>query len=90
MPVIQVLPVYHSIPASRGAATILSSLRPAYGRLRVAKPLVQSPSKLARHSLLGNCGYQLVFGANDQASAEYVSRALGKRTVRYQSESRVR
>lgn len=41
-----------------------------------------------RHSLLGNCGYQLVLGANDQATAEYASRALGKRTIRYQSESR--
>jgi len=27
-------------------------------------------------------------GANDQATAEYASRALGKRTIRYQSESR--
>ncbi len=42
----------------------------------------------ARHSLLGNCGLQLVLGANDQATADYVSRALGKRTIRYQSESR--
>lgn len=42
----------------------------------------------SRHSLLGNCGYQLILGANDQATADYVSRALGKRTVRYQSESR--
>lgn len=42
----------------------------------------------SRHSLLGNCGYQLVLGANDQATAEYASRALGKRTIRYQSESR--
>lgn len=42
----------------------------------------------ARHSLLGNCGLQLVLGANDQATAEYASRALGKRTIRYRSESR--
>ncbi|MDX0445634.1 TraM recognition domain-containing protein [Sinorhizobium medicae] len=42
----------------------------------------------SRHSLLGNCGYQLVLGANDQATAEYAFRALGKRTIRYQSESR--
>lgn len=42
----------------------------------------------ARHSLLGNCGLQLILGANDQATAEYASRALGKRTIRYQSESR--
>jgi type IV secretion system protein VirD4 len=42
----------------------------------------------ARHSLVGNCGHQLVFGANDQATAEYVSRALGKKTVRYTSVSR--
>ena len=42
----------------------------------------------ARHSLLGNCGFQLILGANDQATAEYASRALGKRTIRYQSESR--
>lgn len=32
--------------------------------------------------------YQLVLGANDQATAEYASRALGKRTIRYKSESR--
>jgi type IV secretion system protein VirD4 len=38
--------------------------------------------------LLGNCGYQLVLGANDQATADYASRALGKRTARYKSESR--
>jgi type IV secretion system protein VirD4 len=42
----------------------------------------------ARHSLLGNCGLQLILGANDQATAEYVSRALGKRTLRYSSETR--
>ncbi|ULJ75914.1 type IV secretory system conjugative DNA transfer family protein [Rhizobium gallicum] len=42
----------------------------------------------ARHSLLGNCGLQLILGANDQATAEYASRALGKRTIRYHSESR--
>ncbi|NLS07117.1 type IV secretory system conjugative DNA transfer family protein [Rhizobium sp. P32RR-XVIII] len=42
----------------------------------------------ARHSLLGNCGLQLILGANDQATADYASRALGKRTIRYQSESR--
>ena len=42
----------------------------------------------SRHSLLGNCGLQLILGANDQATAEYASRALGKRTIRYQSESR--
>lgn len=42
----------------------------------------------ARHSLLGNCGLQLILGANDQATAEYASRALGKRTLRYSSETR--
>lgn len=42
----------------------------------------------SRHSLLGNCGYQLVLGANDLATAEYVSQSLGKRTIRYKSESR--
>lgn len=42
----------------------------------------------SRHSLLGNCGLQLILGANDQATAEYASRALGKRTIRYHSESR--
>jgi type IV secretion system protein VirD4 len=42
----------------------------------------------ARHSLLGNCGLQLILGANDQVTAEYASRALGKRTIRYQSETR--
>jgi type IV secretion system protein VirD4 len=42
----------------------------------------------SRHSLLGNCGLQLILGANDQATAEYASRALGKKTIRYKSESR--
>ncbi|KEQ04777.1 type IV secretory system conjugative DNA transfer family protein [Pseudorhizobium pelagicum] len=42
----------------------------------------------ARHSLLGNCGLQLILGANDQATADYASRALGKRTLRYSSETR--
>ena len=52
------------------------------------KNLDEIYGETARHSLLGNCAYQLVLGANDQATADYVSRALGKRTVRYQSESR--
>ncbi|WP_307949514.1 type IV secretory system conjugative DNA transfer family protein, partial [Sinorhizobium medicae] len=52
------------------------------------KNLDEIYGETSRHSLLGNCGYQLVLGANDQATAEYVSRALGKRTIRYQSESR--
>lgn len=42
----------------------------------------------SRHSLLGNCGLQLILGANDQATAEYASRALGKKTIRYTSETR--
>jgi type IV secretion system protein VirD4 len=52
------------------------------------KNLDEIYGETSRHSLLGNCGYQLILGANDQATAEYVSRALGKRTIRYKSESR--
>ncbi|WP_192247987.1 type IV secretory system conjugative DNA transfer family protein [Mesorhizobium caraganae] len=52
------------------------------------KNLDEIYGETTRHSLLGNCGYQLVLGANDQATADYVSRALGKRTARYKSESR--
>lgn len=52
------------------------------------KNLDETYSETSRHSLMGNCGYQLVFGANDQATAEAVSKALGKRTVRYKTESR--
>jgi type IV secretion system protein VirD4 len=52
------------------------------------KNLDETYGETARHSLLGNCGLQLILGANDQATAEYASRALGKRTIRYQSESR--
>lgn len=54
------------------------------------KNLDEIYGETARHSLLGNCGYQLILGANDQATAEYASRALGKRTIRYQSESRTK
>ncbi len=42
------------------------------------KNLDEIYGETSRHSLLGNCGYQLVLGANDQATAEYASRALGK------------
>lgn len=52
------------------------------------KNLDEIYGETSRHSLLGNCGYQLILGANDQATADYASRALGKRTIRYQSESR--
>lgn len=52
------------------------------------KALDQIYGETQRHSLLGNCGYQLILGANDLVTADYVSKALGKRTVRYQSESR--
>ncbi|PWE53684.1 conjugal transfer protein TraG [Metarhizobium album] len=52
------------------------------------KNLDEIYGETSRHSLLGNCGLQLILGANDQATADYVSRALGKRTIRYQSESR--
>lgn len=52
------------------------------------KNLDEIYGETARHSLLGNCGLQLILGANDQATADYASRALGKRTIRYQSESR--
>lgn len=52
------------------------------------KNLDEIYGETSRHSLLGNCGYQLILGANDQATAEYASRALGKRTIRYKSESR--
>jgi type IV secretion system protein VirD4 len=52
------------------------------------KNLDEIYGETARHSLMGNCGYQLVFGANDQITAETVSKGLGKRTVRYKTESR--
>lgn len=40
-----------------------------------------------RHSMMNNCGYQLILGANDLPTTEYVSRALGKYTVTYTSQS---
>jgi type IV secretion system protein VirD4 len=52
------------------------------------KNLDEIYGETSRHSLMGNCGYQLVFGANDQVTAESVSKGLGKRTVRYRTESR--
>lgn len=52
------------------------------------KNLDEVYGETSRHSLMGNCGYQLVFGANDQVTAEAVSKGLGKRTVRYKTESR--
>ncbi|AYD00624.1 conjugative coupling protein [Neorhizobium sp. NCHU2750] len=41
-----------------------------------------------RQSLLANCGYQLILGANDLATADYVSRALGKTTIKFKTLSR--
>ncbi|UCI22856.1 type IV secretory system conjugative DNA transfer family protein (plasmid) [Mesorhizobium sp. B2-1-8] len=52
------------------------------------KNLDEIYGETARQSLMGNCGYQLVLGANDQATAEAVSKSLGRRTVRYKTESR--
>lgn len=52
------------------------------------KNLDEIYGETSRHSLMGNCGYQLVFGANDQVTAEAVSKGLGKRTIRYKTESR--
>lgn len=52
------------------------------------KNLDEIYGETSRFSMLGNCGYQLILGANDQATAEYVSKALGKQTIRYHSESR--
>lgn len=52
------------------------------------KNLDEIYGETSRHSLMGNCGYHLVFGANDQVTAEAVSKGLGKRTVRYKTESR--
>jgi type IV secretion system protein VirD4 len=52
------------------------------------KNLDEIYGETARQSLTGNCGYQLVLGANDQATAEAVSKSLGRRTVRYITESK--
>ncbi|MCO5066813.1 MAG: type IV secretory system conjugative DNA transfer family protein [Rhizobiaceae bacterium] len=52
------------------------------------KNLDEIYGETSRYSLMGNCGYQLVLGANDQVTAETVSKGLGKRTVRYKTESR--
>lgn len=52
------------------------------------KNLDEIYGETARHSLMGNCGYQLVLGANDQITAETVSKGLGKRTARFKTESR--
>ncbi|WOC15620.1 type IV secretory system conjugative DNA transfer family protein [Pseudochrobactrum sp. MP213Fo] len=51
------------------------------------KNLDEIYGETARHSLLGNCGYQLILGANDQETAEYASRSLGKRTIYYKTET---
>jgi type IV secretion system protein VirD4 len=56
--------------------------------LQDLKNLDEIYGETSRHSLMGNCGYQLVLGANDQVTAETVSKGLGKRTVRYKTESR--
>lgn len=52
------------------------------------KNLDEIYGETSRQSLMGNCGYQLVLGANDQATAETISKSLGRRTVRYKTESR--
>lgn len=52
------------------------------------KALDEIYGETSRHSLMGNCAYQLAFGANDPVTAESISRGLGKRTVRYTTESR--
>jgi type IV secretion system protein VirD4 len=52
------------------------------------KTLDEIYGETSRHSLMGNCGCQLVLGANDQVTAEAISKGLGKRTVRYKTESR--
>lgn len=52
------------------------------------KNLDEIYGETSRWSLLGNCGYQICLAANDQATAEYFSKSLGKTTIRYQSESR--
>lgn len=52
------------------------------------KNLDEIYGETSRHSLMGNCGYQLVLGANDQVTAEATSKGLGKRTIRYRTESR--
>ncbi|MEX0408700.1 type IV secretory system conjugative DNA transfer family protein [Aquibium sp. LZ166] len=52
------------------------------------KNLDEIYGETSRHSLMGNCGYQLVLGANDQVTAETFSKGLGKRTIRYKTESR--
>lgn len=52
------------------------------------KNLDEIYGETSRHSLMGNCGYQLVLGANDQITAETVSKGLGRQTVRYKTESR--
>ncbi|TCR80819.1 type IV secretory system conjugative DNA transfer family protein [Rhizobium sp. BK376] len=52
------------------------------------KNLDEIYGETARHSLLGNCGLQIILGANDQATADYASKALGKKTIRYQSDTK--
>jgi type IV secretion system protein VirD4 len=52
------------------------------------KSLDEIYGESTRQSMLANCGYQLVLGANDQATADYVSKALGKTTVHYETTSR--
>lgn len=52
------------------------------------KNLDEIYGETTRHSMLGNCGYQLVLGANDSATAKYVSEALGNTTMTYWTESR--
>lgn len=41
-----------------------------------------------RNVLLANAAHQLVLAANDHATATFVSEALGRRTIRYKTESR--
>ena len=41
-----------------------------------------------RNSILSNTAYQLVLGANDLDTADYVSKSLGVTTIRYRTKSR--
>ena len=90
-PVLMVMDEFRTLGKLETVMSAITTIRGFGGRFLI---VVQGLSNLAevygregRDNIIQNCGFQIFYTMSDQTSAEYVSKRLGRKTVKQSSKS---
>lgn len=90
-PVLMVMDEFRTLGKIETVLSAITTIRGFGGRFLI---VVQGLSNLAevygregKDNIVQNCGFQIFYTMSDQTSAEYVSKRLGKKTVKQSSKS---